>query len=840
MRYSRGEIVKFSESEFIFFVHKIEEVFGGLTKSMLDRAKILNEAYGGINLKIISFSHHPDFKANAERLYTDYKLPTHIKIMNLYQSLEPKNPKEQSIQSWDKNDEEYIVEKVADKDAYRYYKNGLYIKYKSFEKLNNKLKFIDFFNESRQRVKREDYDLNGNIRRVIYFDTLFNVPKQELYYTENGHCFLSKWFKFSDKVNSIDRIVLFDENAQINKIFYSDLALEKYWINKIINMNRKTFLITDARPMDDLAISIDKSDNLYKIFVKHSIHLREPYNYDSILRSGNRAVLQNLDEVDAVVLLTNAQKKDLELRYGKRHNLYVIPHAYQGKILKPQKKDNKKIISIGRYHKDKQLDHLIKAFKKIVNEIPDAKLEFFGFGVERSNMEKQVEELGLQSNVKINDSTSNPYQEFANAAVSVLTSKYEGFGLVLLESLANGTPVISYNIKYGPSDIITHNETGVLVEPGNIDELAVKLIDLLKDQDKLAKMSSLARKRIDKFSQVEFAKKWSNLLSNIVNQRNLNKDNKNAQFHLHDIYWMSNQNMEFLLSGILYGQDQGDNIINAEKRYFWKFRNKESKAHFFIEAEANIIDNNKLKFKNIVSLKELVMNHRFQSGTWELLLTTTYDQYSLDNFVQIDASNIHHRNLEQVNFKIFDKYMCKFNSNRKGNIEFEINPINSKKNNNLHSFIYLEAYQDSWTDSEKAIYNYKGEIQINSNKSNFNLDQSIVFRRMKRLSDNKVIYNNILWQKIIDNKLIFEDTIDFSSDIFLQGLRNQEWQMNLVLENNGQVYEIPLNQSIITNKSIINLSSYVKKGLKIKPSFSENTGDLTFIVQKTRKTILGF
>src|SRR5206468_2009071 len=140
------------------------------------------------------------------------------------------------------------------------------------------------------------------------------------------------------------------------------------------------------------------------------------------------------------------------------------------------KREDFTLISLSRYHANKKLDQLINAFKNVVQEVPQAVLEVWGMGSEEENLKNLVMELKLEKNVFIKGFTSDPISIFERATASVLTSINEGFGLVITESMAAGAPVISYDILYGPRDIITDGVDGKIVERENITELSSAII----------------------------------------------------------------------------------------------------------------------------------------------------------------------------------------------------------------------------------------------------------------------------------------------------------------------------------------------------------------------------
>nr|WP_230620728.1 glycosyltransferase [Staphylococcus cohnii] len=162
--------------------------------------------------------------------------------------------------------------------------------------------------------------------------------------------------------------------------------------------------------------------------------------------------------------------------------LTVIPHSI--KAYKSLANENKldRFVFIGRLGFQKQVDHLIKAYKQFLDYGYDTKLSIFGMDEDgqKKVLLDLIEQFGIQDQVEINAFTNNPLREFQQSKASLLTSKFEGFGLTVMESIEVGYPVIAYDVRYGPSEIINHGVNGYLVEPDNIKAFAdcmAKIID---------------------------------------------------------------------------------------------------------------------------------------------------------------------------------------------------------------------------------------------------------------------------------------------------------------------------------------------------------------------------
>ena len=107
-----------------------------------------------------------------------------------------------------------------------------------------------------------------------------------------------------------------------------------------------------------------------------------------------------------------------------------------------------------------------------------------------------IDEYGLEDKVKIYDYTNNPLDEFRKSRASLLTSKYEGFGLTVMESIEVGCPVISYDVRYGPSEIIEHGVNGYLVEPDNIQQFAEYMDKIVKHHYKTLQQKQNSNKKM--------------------------------------------------------------------------------------------------------------------------------------------------------------------------------------------------------------------------------------------------------------------------------------------------------------------------------------------------------
>src|SRR5699024_4735146 len=193
-----------------------------------------------------------------------------------------------------------------------------------------------------------------------------------------------------------------------------------------------------------------------------------------------------------------------------------IPH-YVDQVQKEYTKKQNIVSMLARLHQEKQIEHAIKAFSYVVAEIPEAELHIYGNGEEKEALNDYIKELELQNHVFLKGFTNDANRSFGESVVSLLTSQYEAFSFATIESLVNKTPVISYDVNYGPKDIITDGHDGYLIPEGDIEQLANRIIHLLKNPKLAEEMGIHGYQKVkDCYTKEISFEKWNALFENIL------------------------------------------------------------------------------------------------------------------------------------------------------------------------------------------------------------------------------------------------------------------------------------------------------------------------------------
>lgn len=209
-----------------------------------------------------------------------------------------------------------------------------------------------------------------------------------------------------------------------------------------------------------------------------------------------------------VILLT---KRD-ESYYKKfLKNTMVIPNLIPKNSSKSSL-DKKKLLSIGRFTHQKGFDTLLIIFKKILEKNNDWNLRIVGEGEEKKQLQEFIKENKMEKNVELINFKDNIEEEYLSSSIYLMTSRWEGLPMVLLEALNYGLPIVSFDCPYGPSDIIYPGENGYLIENQNIDIFVEKLLILMNNNIKIREMGLKSKEKVKEYYSEEILLKWENVL----------------------------------------------------------------------------------------------------------------------------------------------------------------------------------------------------------------------------------------------------------------------------------------------------------------------------------------
>ena len=220
-----------------------------------------------------------------------------------------------------------------------------------------------------------------------------------------------------------------------------------------------------------------------------------------------KSLLSKLRRLDCLVVLT---EKDREA-WGELDNVVTIPNPLSITSLEKSLLVEKRIIAIGRYCHEKGYDHLLQAWNIVQDKCPDWHLTIFGDG-DRSVYKSMIDDMHIDpQRCILNERTSDVISEYVNSSIAVCSSRFEGFGMVIVEAMACGLPVVSFDCPWGPRAIINNGQDGLLIENGNVEKLAEAIIMLIQHPEKRKEMADNAIENVQRFRIDQIAEKWKSL-----------------------------------------------------------------------------------------------------------------------------------------------------------------------------------------------------------------------------------------------------------------------------------------------------------------------------------------
>lgn len=244
----------------------------------------------------------------------------------------------------------------------------------------------------------------------------------------------------------------------------------------------------------------------YRVFNKSFL---PSYINTFITNQWKKSLDKQVHRLERFVVLTNEDARN----WKGFNNLSVIPNPITKFPDVVSDCTRKHAIAVGRYTWQKGFDMLISAWKSVSERHPDWVLDIYGAG-NPAAFREQAERDGVSSVVHCHEADADIYGRYAESSLFVLSSRYEGFGLVIVEAMATGLPVVSFRCPCGPEDIISDGEDGILVENGNIEKLADAICYLIENVDIRKQYGLKGKINSRRYQEDGIMQKWMELFNN--------------------------------------------------------------------------------------------------------------------------------------------------------------------------------------------------------------------------------------------------------------------------------------------------------------------------------------
>lgn len=263
---------------------------------------------------------------------------------------------------------------------------------------------------------------------------------------------------------------------------------EKYILPKV----KRKYRIILEHHFEKNYLKRKKGGVFYKLLVKY-------------LESKEKKLLEEFDEF---LVLTNEDKEQ-----WKSSKIKVIPNYCTIDTKRVSDLKNKKVIAVGRLEYQKGFDILIDVWKKVNEICNDWILEIYGEGNERKKLENKIREYGLEDKIFLKGIEKNIGNKYLESSIYIMTSRFEGMPMVLLEAQSYGLPLVSFDCPCGPKDMIENEKNGYIVKFADVEGMVSKILKLIQNESLRKKFGNNSLKSVKKYSKEVIIQKWEELLN---------------------------------------------------------------------------------------------------------------------------------------------------------------------------------------------------------------------------------------------------------------------------------------------------------------------------------------
>ena len=333
------------------------------------------------------------------------------------------------------------------------------------------------------------------------------------------------WFTLSPKVKIIHLDLNFDSLWHLPLWKKSWVYLQKQRIYK----ERLTQCLLELKP--DITISMMRREINFINTIKDGsrkigeIHVNRK-NYRNFNDAGKnpfkrilqkiwmRQMIRKVRQLDKFIVLCEEDRE----QYPELNNVCAISNPLSFFPEQITGTPSKQVLAVGRYEPQKGFDLLLQAWQKVHRKHPDYTLAIYGAG-DSTPYKRQAQKLKIENSCQFHAPVDNIAEKYMESEIFVLSSRFEGFGMVITEAMSCGVPSVSFSCPCGPKDIIDDEIEGFLVENGNINQLAEKICFLIEHPDIRRQMGIQARINARRFQLENIMQQWEHIFDEVLKNR---------------------------------------------------------------------------------------------------------------------------------------------------------------------------------------------------------------------------------------------------------------------------------------------------------------------------------
>lgn len=304
----------------------------------------------------------------------------------------------------------------------------------------------------------------------------------------------------------IESYVLYRETTSMTLAILSKHAIRK--LKKILKDNDIDILVACGALYFPLAVASCKKSNTRCFCWEHiNPKTTSDYKFQGLCRKIGIRFAEKL-----LVLTKTAEKYYLEQLHAEPEKVVQIYNPAEKSSCVEYNEKSKKIISVGRLCPQKNYEMLLEIAKDILDEHLDWEWDIYGEGELRPILVDKAKMLGISDRINFKGQVMDLYDRYKKYSFMVMTSRYEGFPMALLEGLANGLPLVCFDVETGPNEIIADGENGYLIEPFDKKKMIDKIRYLIEEPEVRKQLSKHALDTSKQFGLERIIKQWEKVL----------------------------------------------------------------------------------------------------------------------------------------------------------------------------------------------------------------------------------------------------------------------------------------------------------------------------------------
>lgn len=387
----------------------------------------------------------------------------------------------------------------------------------------------------RQVVSTEMFDGYGNLYCVNFYDSRGfksliqwyspdNKIDNEEWVTPDGKTVIRDYYK-KDVHGKLTKTGwwLSDHQGIIHQFATIDRLFE-FFLNQVNGEGGNIFILDRSLLADDALTRLKKP--AYTVMHLHNSQAGDAQNpLHSILNNNYEYALNNINKYSAIVSATQRQTDDVIARFHPTSKTFTIPvgivpdKVLQAPRITEAKRTFGKVVAVARVAPEKRLDHLVRAINEVHKQVPEVTLDIYGYydPTNKYEAKRKVEDLTkkyhLEGIVNLKGYTNDVASVYNDAQIFGLTSVMEGFDLAIMEAISHGVVGVTYDVNYGPNDIIQDGKNGYVVDFNDWHAIADRMLKLFKNPQLMQKMSDGAYESANRYSPDSVWQNWNKLLT---------------------------------------------------------------------------------------------------------------------------------------------------------------------------------------------------------------------------------------------------------------------------------------------------------------------------------------